>query len=82
MKKLIETEVDIELNDFDNSDIIKHLQRMSLDFEERTQIARIVSLTPEAIEFKIETLDDRMKYEHLLKVFSRYSLQDVERRLP
>jgi len=92
----ISVDVDIDLNKIDTDDLVgevcrrmkNSISRKGLTDKEKaivketfSELEESLSLTPtEYIEVK--TLDDKIKYEHLVKVFSKYTPSEIENKLP
>ncbi len=88
--------VDIDMSDLDTDDLVNELcrrlekqnSRKSLSDKEKKQLKEslielneMLSLTPtESIEIK--TLDDKLKYEHIAEVFTKYPLWEIQSKLP
>lgn len=92
----VSVDVDIDLDDIDTDDLVeeicrrlkKTVGRKCLSFKEKkelkesyAELAELLSMTPSE-HIEIKTLDDKMKYEHLAKVFNRYHSSDIQRLLP
>ena len=92
----VSVDVDIDLDEIDTDDLVEEIcrrlrrtgGRKSLSDKEKKELKEsyaelsvALSMTPiEHIEVK--TIDDKMKYEHLVKVFNKYHSSDIERLLP
>lgn len=92
----VSVDVYVDLDDFDTDDLVEEICRRmkqqtgkkSLSPKERQEVKECYILlsdamaipTPDTIEIK--TLDDKIKYEHLVKVFNKYNSSDIERLLP
>ena len=88
--------VDIDLDEIDTDDLVdeltkrieserttkkpseKDIKRLKESFSE---IIKAIGVSPMK-KLEIKTLDDKIKYEHILKVFSKYSSSDFETKLP
>ena len=88
--------VDVDLDDIGNYDLVEEVckrlrntaGRRSLTDIQKRQLQRAhsilgdaLSITPEQ-SIEIKTLDDKMKYEHLVNVFNKYPLSQIETMLP
>lgn len=90
----VTTSVDIELDDIDTDDLIEEvcsrmemsgskkltkeqMSRLRTDFE---MLANSLYGLGDAI--KVNTLEDRMKYEHLASVWNKYNSSQMESLLP
>jgi len=90
----VDTEVEVCLADIDTTDLVSEIAdrfrknniSKSLIEELRdannslNELFRNVASTK--YQIKIENLNDLMKYEHLAKVFNKYSLDKLETLLP
>ena len=89
-------EVDIYLDEFEITDLVNevtHRIKKTLGKEKLTSaqkdelkqsaldILEAFKLTPTK-QLEIKTLDDKIKYEHFCKVFNKYSVSDIESKLP
>lgn len=81
----VETEVDIEIEDFDQDEVVDHIcdliENDDLTKKEINQIKDALKSLSEN-EFNVVSLDDQMKYDHILSVFSKYTSAQVEQMLP
>jgi hypothetical protein len=83
-------EVDVDLDCFDTDDIVDELisrlkyqkGRKSLTDKQKQEMSNeFLNLLPvKGIEIK--SLEDKLKFEHFANVFHRYSISDIENRLP
>lgn len=89
--------VDIDLDEIDTDDLVEEVcRRLKRDFQRRsaltskekedikeaiTPLNEILLITPTKI-IEIKTLEDKMKYDHLSSVWSRYSSAQIESALP
>ena len=89
--------IDIDLDDIDTDDLVEEICKRikiskdsykSLKDDEIKELKECyadlskVLLTGEFKGIRIESLDDTMKHEYLAKVFSKYSLREIEVLLP
>lgn len=88
--------VDVDLDDIDTDDLVDEMCRRikqsygkkSLSDKEKNQIRSAFAELWTAISFntfdkiEIKTLDDKMKYEHLSKVFGKYNSSQIEEMIP
>ena len=88
--------VDIDLDEIDTDDLVDELTKR-IESERTTkkpsekdrkrlkesfsEIIKAIGVSPMK-KLEIKTLDDKIKYEHILKVFSKYSSSDFETKLP
>ena len=87
--------IEIDIDDLETSDLVKELcyrlhktsGRKSVSEKERkelretlSEINDIIGVSSDRIE--IESLDDKLKYEHLTKIFNKYSLLEIQTKLP
>lgn len=81
----VEVEVDIEIGEFDNDEVVDHICELiedgSLTKKEINQIKDALKEEGE-INFDIVSLDDQMKYDHIVSVFSKYTCAQVAQMLP
>lgn len=92
----ISVDVDIDLDDIDNDDLVEEVckrlrrsygkralsQKEKINLKESfAELGTALLLTP-IDNIEINTLDDKIKYEHLVLVFSKYNQSDFERLLP
>ena len=80
--------VDIDLDEIDTDDLVeeicrrlrKNSRRRSLTEEEKKELKESYAELGKALSMaivesvEVKTLDDKMKYEHLVKVFNKYTL--------
>lgn len=92
----VSVDVEIDVNEIDTDDLVNEVCRrlknkvgikaLSQDEieelkESYTELANALDMQPtEHIEIK--TLDDKIKYEHLANIFSKYSATQIETLLP
>jgi hypothetical protein len=89
-------EVDVDLSDFETEDLLEEvlgrigrmsrkglsdtekesLKELILDYADELKIAPSLTPTP------ISTVEDTMKMEYLMQAFSKYSLAELEQRIP
>lgn len=78
--------VDIDLNDIDDDEVISqaiYILKTRANTEKTKELLKIMKLSLARTEsFKINTLDDQLKYEHLLQVHVKYSLREIQTALP
>lgn len=78
-------EVDVDLDDFDLEDVIeyvfKELQRTKQK-EELKKFRELIGVEEHDGLIDIQSLDDKIKYEHLSKVFHKYTTDFIEKQLP
>jgi len=88
--------VDIDLDEIDTDDLVeeicrrlrKNSRRKPLSEKEKKELKESYAELGEALSMaivesiEVKTLDDKMKYEHLVKVFNKYTLSYIERVLP
>lgn len=78
--------VDIDLNDIDDDEVISqaiYILKTRANTEKTKELLKIMKLSLARTEsFKINTLDDQLKYEHLLQVYSKYTLPEIQSALP
>lgn len=78
-------EVDIDLDEFDVSDIVDFLERiLSRNSKESDKkiILQFIKDNGGINSIVPKTLDDKMKVEHLTEIFSKYTLSQIETALP
>ena len=77
--------VDVDLDDFDIEDVVEYALESVGKLRKRNDHKRLNELK-EYLEIdptiKIESLDDRLKMEHIEKVFHKYSTDYFEKQLP
>ena len=89
-------QVDVDIDEFDTYELVDELcRRLKKDASGRkkltdkqkaelkevmTDLTEILLPQPELIE--VVTLEDKMKYDHLVKVFGKYSSSQMEKALP
>jgi hypothetical protein len=94
----ISVQVDVNLDDIDTDDLVGQLcKRMEADAKllksefsegQTTRLRNAYSELTKMLHIKpvetpqINTLEDRMKYEHLMLVWKKYSSAQFESRLP
>lgn len=81
----VETEVDIEIEDFDQDEVVDHIcDLIENDYLTKKEINQIKDALKSLSEneFNVVSLDDQMKYYHILSVFSKYTSAQVEQMLP
>lgn len=92
----VSVDVEIDLDEIDTDDLVeemcrrlrKKVGRKALSDNEKQELKEAVSELSDALlmiptaSIEIKTLDDKMKYEHLAKVFDKYHSSDIERLLP
>jgi hypothetical protein len=92
----VSVDVDIDMDDIDTDDLVdeccrrlrKAGGRKSLSDNEKKELKESFAELGEALSMipiesiEVKTLDDKMKYEHLAKVFNKYNSFDIERLLP
>jgi len=77
-----------DLEDFDFDEIVEFVSnklerlRKYNRMGEYENIVNLLGLNLESYLIKIETLDDEIKYEHLSKIFHKYSTTYIEEKLP
>lgn len=88
--------VDIDLYDIDTDDLVeeccnrlnsKSYRKSVSDAEKKDLKEAVLKLCKEMAinpigDDLVKTLDDRMKVEHFVKVFHKYTIADIERLLP
>lgn len=89
-------EVDVDIDEFDTSDLVDELvkrmkyqntrksltQKQKDDLKETlSELNQVLSLAP-VNGIEIKTLDDKIKFEHIANVFNKYSIADIESKLP
>lgn len=76
--------VDVDLDDIDTDELVEELEkRLERKRTPESEKQMILDLGNNSnLFFKVETLDDKMKIEHLQKVFNKYSSKDFEALLP
>lgn len=79
--------VEFDMDDFDTSEIIDELQirknKSDITTKELQSIADIVGFkTGQDDSIKIQSLSDKIKFEHICKIFNKYSSQQIESALP
>lgn len=89
-------EVDVDLDEFDTEDIVGELVsrlkyqkgRKSLTDKQKQEISNELNELNEFLNLlpvkgvEIKSLEDKLKFEHFANVFHRYSISDIENRLP
>ena len=83
----VSVDVDVELDDFDNDDLIDEicdrLKRGLISDKLRQKLRTSFNVITNNIEIiKVESIEDMAKYEHLSKVFNKYTSAEIERLLP
>lgn len=92
----VSVDVDIDLDDIDTDDLVEECcrrlrkagRRNSLTDKEKKDLKESFTELWEALlmipvdNIEVKTLDDKIKYEHLSKVFNKYNSSDIERLLP
>ena len=79
--------VDVDLDEFDLSDLISECN-YRLEKAKKTNNKKILDAFNELLVDKpktnilIENVLDQMKYDHIVKVFSKYTLEQIETLLP
>lgn len=87
-------EVDVDLDEFETSELVdevlKRLKKVSggktVDEKKRIElkiaVQDLASFFGVPDEMNINSLDDKLKYEHLVSVFNKYTLAQIQERLP
>lgn len=90
-------EVEAELDDFSTSDIVSEIihrlqirktSRKALKDAERNELVDVVTELAEELgirlnsEFQVSCLEDKLKVEHFMSVFQKYSIAQLEQLLP
>lgn len=78
--------IDVNLDDFDIDDVIEHALTSTRALSKSKNKKKLEQLREyldiNEPQFEIESLDDKLKLEHLLKVFKKYSTTYIEQQLP
>jgi|GEM_PF-6461378 len=89
--------IDIDLDEIDTEDLVEELcDRLKRDFGRKAltddqkkdlketfgPMMESLGLVPSSDILQIKTLEDRIKYEHLAKVFSKYQVSHIQQALP
>ncbi len=86
--------VEVDLDDIDTDDLVSELSdrirrtKRMLNGDQKAQLIKefkelaIDLQFPISHHISIKSLDDKMKLEHLTKVFEKYTSADIERMLP
>jgi len=81
----VSVEVDIDLDEIDNDDLVKEccrrISRIILSDSQKKDLRDALSIMPED-GIKIKTLEDKIKFEHLCKIFNKYTSSQIENLLP
>ena len=87
-------EVDIDIDEFDTDEIVEELirriKKSVVKKPTKDQIQKVQTEFAEMMEFfgfsddniTVNTLDEKMKIEHLKSVWGKYTSADIERLLP
>lgn len=84
-------QIDIELDDFDTDELIDVLSNRLSRIKTNPILKEIEMLKKKAMQIlnidideviKIETLEDRQKYNYIQSIFHKYSLVEIENKLP
>ena len=92
----VSVDVDIDLDEINTNDLVDEIcrrlrkagGRKQISDKEKKELKESYSELGEALSrlptesIDVKTLDDKMKYEYLAKVFSKYNLSDIETFLP
>lgn len=74
--------VDVDLDEFDFEDVLEYvIDELKGPFRKEKVKSLISELTDDP-RIVVESLDDEMKYEHIAKVFHKYSTDHFEKQLP
>lgn len=92
----VTVDVDVDIDEFETDELVEEIcRRLKRDIGRRAltlkqkeelknsyeELAIALRITPkESIE--VITLDDQMKYEHLFKIFHKYTTTQIETLLP
>ena len=76
--------VDVELSDFEIEDIIQHAFNYVGQLTRKDTLKKLVYLKKMfgLHDIKIESLDDKLKMEHIEKIFTKYTTSYIEQQLP
>jgi len=79
-------EVDIDLDEFDNEELIYELNYRTLSPDDIESLSELIKDKVKVVEINsvlpTATLNDQLKLEHLIKVWSNYSVEQFYRLLP
>jgi len=81
--------ITVEIDEFDINEVYDHLVE-NINYISNTKRLELIQTLREGLDdcfddeftFTVDTLDDRTKAEHLLEVFNKYSLTEIETKLP
>lgn len=81
--RTINVDVDIELDEFTTTELIcEIINRMKSSYSNNYKDYLINELKLNENIFPNKTLEDTLKVEHLLSVFNKYTLTQIEELLP
>jgi hypothetical protein len=63
--------VDVDLDEFDDDDLLKEIKGRGYKIEVQEKCEPAL----------IKTLEDKMKYEYLMRVFHKHSLTEIEKMI-
>jgi len=87
----LSVEVDVDLDEFDTDEIITELLYRLKNEKSKTReryknelddLKKLLRLPTGRSDVQIKTLDDQMKFDHFMKVFSKYASAQIEQLLP
>lgn len=73
-------ELEVDLDDFEISDILDYLEEQALTKNQRKQLAEMVNVGFPEIE--LQSIADVQKFEYMVNVFKKYPLSEIEQKLP
>ena len=84
----VDVDVDVDLNDFEIDDVVDHVIENIENLSSNKMLELQEAVVNPAVElntsdgFDIDSINDLMKLEHLKKIFSNYTLEQLEKLLP
>ena len=71
----VEVEVEVELNQFDNDEIIDELSHRNLNKQEKESVANVIGAK---FDSKLPLMVDQMKYELFMENINNFTLEQFE----
>jgi len=89
-------QVDVDMSDLDTDDLVEEISnrlrrdghRKSLSVDQKKKIKQLYSELADALnvttdaEIIVKTLDDKIKYEHIARIFTKYNSSQLQNILP
>lgn len=89
-------EVDIDMDDIETEDLVDEIcnrittykTRKKLTEDDKKKIRGLLEPLVKELglspleDLKIRTLDDKMKMEHIISIFNKYSINEIQNKLP